>query len=457
MPDKIDTSLPTVLYGAGKYAKRAYMQLQMRDIQPVCFVDADSSKWSKPAYEGCPLTVFSLDEAAEKYGEFNIYAAVGLNIKYEVITFLTDEMKIPVNRIINYEHYTLRTSCALLETTMTPLGERDVGLCRGGRFINITEMPTVEWTDDAVETLNNFLELRQHLVNELKDTPEKSPCNGCIVLREQMWPEDYKVSDYVLSTEPDSSCQFKCVYCYSGHYGNSDLKTKRSNDIRFDKRVDLLLELETRGLANPSFTKLSFSDGELCVDPKRDNLFALAEKYMTSIYTNAGVYHEKIASLLEREKTTIIVSVDAGTKETFKSVKGADSFDKVCENLRRYAAANSSQTWLQYIFLPGKNDNDDDINGFISLCNDLKTKYVFVLVDVLSDRSDLKPDSLIKLFKLIDKLLLSKIKIFLGGNVSLSVNERRQLRDIAYNTKDDTVRDEWYYETLNRALNETVY
>jgi len=365
--------------------------------------------------------------------------------------------KIPAERIINFERFVTRKSCALLENTMTPLGERDIGLCRGGRFINITRMPTVEWTDNAAESIDNFLELRQCLLNELQTTPENSPCNDCVVLREHTWPEEYKIVDLVLSTEPGSLCQFKCIYCYSGHYGNNNIDVKRSSDKNIDKRVDLLLELEKRELVDPSTTKISFSDGELCVDPKRDNLFEMAERYRTYIYTNAGIYSNKIASLLERDKTNIVVSVDAGTKETFKAVKGADAFEKVCENLQRYAAINNTLTWLQYIFLPGKNDNIDDISGFIKLCVKINTKTVFVLVDVLSDRSDLDSDTLKKLFLLIDKLLLNKINIFLGGNVSLSKTERQHLQDMANDINDGVLREDWYFDTLYNALNDTVY
>ncbi|MCL2661927.1 MAG: glycosyltransferase [Oscillospiraceae bacterium] len=457
MINQINENLPTVLYGAGKNAKNAYEQFLEKGIQAVCFVDKDPSKWGNSAYEGCPIDVCSLDEATNKYGDYNLYITVGSAPKYSIMAYLTEDKGVPINRIINYEPYIKRKSCILLETTIAPLGERDVGLCRGGRLINVTQMPTVKWTDDAVETLDSFMTLRNELLDEIQTSPEKSPCDGCIVLREQMWPADYRVKDYVLSTEPSSICQFKCMYCYAGHYGNSEIEAKRSTDIRFDRRVDLLLELEKRGLADPEFTTISLSDGELCIDPKKDNLFALAERYKTWIYTNAGVYSETIASLLDRKKTFIVVSVDAGTRETFKKVKNADVFDKVCENLRRYSRIDNMRTRLQYIFLPGINDSIDDIEGFVALCTELKTVTASVLLDVLSDRAELPPEKIARVFNLLDMLLRNGIKIFTGGNVSLTENERQQLWDIANSIDDGLERDSVYYERLSNALNEKVY
>jgi wyosine [tRNA(Phe)-imidazoG37] synthetase (radical SAM superfamily) len=450
-------NLPTIIYGAGKEAKNAYEKLLECGIKAVCFVDADTAKWNKPAFKDSSVIVISFERAIDEYKDFNIYISIKSAIKYNVIKYLTEEKQVKPDKIINYEPVSVRKSCTLLETTMTPLGTRDIGLCRGGRLINVTKMPTVEWTDNASGTVDKFLELRESLISEIQDSLDTSPCKDCIALREQPWPDEYKIINYVLSTEPNSICQFKCIYCYSGHYGNNELVSKHSNDSNIDKRVELLQELEKRGIADPLFTTVSLSDGELCVDPKRENLFAVVEKYKSVIYTNAGVFSEKIASLLERNKTYIVVSVDAGTKETFKSVKGADAFNKVCDNLQKYSAINNKRTWLQYIFLPDINDSNMDIDGFVSLCDRVKPGKVHILTNVLSNEGELNRQTIERLFSLFDKLLLNDMNIFVGGNVSLSETEKNIIREMANDAALKKERPPVYYERLEHALAEICY
>jgi adenine C2-methylase RlmN of 23S rRNA A2503 and tRNA A37 len=72
----------------------------------------------------------------------------------------------------------------------------------------------------------------------------------------------------------------------------------------------------------------------------------------------------------------------AGTRKKKKKIKGVDAFGKVCENLRRYSA--NGFVHLKYIILPGVNDSEADINGFIELCGNLNIKAV----DVTRDRYD---------------------------------------------------------------------
>jgi pyruvate-formate lyase-activating enzyme len=299
--------------------------------------------------------------------------------------------------------------------------------------------------------------MRQKLINDNQENLVNSPCNNCIVLRNAAWPSEYHVRNYVLSTEPKSPCQFKCIYCYAGHYGNNDFETKKSSDKAIDKRVDLLLELEKRGLADPAFTVISLSDGEIAVDPKRANLYKLIERYKSWIYTNAGIYSEEIAVLLKKGLTHIVVSIDAGTPETFTKVKGIDAYIKVCENLKKYAAIAPRLVRLQYIYLPNRNDDIKDIDGFVELCDNINPEMVSVLLDVLSDKNTLDMKVLLGFFDLLDKLLLHGHSLFIGANVFLSNEERDIILDFAKNKADGLIRDEQYYHRLKLALNEKVY
>jgi molybdenum cofactor biosynthesis enzyme MoaA len=102
------------------------------------------------------------------------------------------------------------------------------------------------------------------------------------------------------------------------------------------------------------------------------------------IFTNALVYDGYISSLLSSGKGRIIVSVDAGTRDTFEKVKGVDAFNRVYDTLCRYSRESKDAINLKYIFLPGINDNEEDINKFIALANEIKSNSITISADMLN-------------------------------------------------------------------------
>lgn len=451
-------SLPTVLYGAGRMAKQVFEQQLMSSSQCVCFVDADSSKWGKPAYDGCQLTVRSYEEAEVMYGDFNIYITVGPQLRYNVLAYLVDMKKTPMSRILNLGTCFRRKSCTFLETLILPFSEQNMGVCRKGRFTNWEKVSIVELKDDAGQSLDDLLKLRQRMLDAIQTTPDESPCTGCIALKEQVWPEKYRIRDYILFVDNISNSQSGGVPNSSNQSCNKDFGSEHFPGIWTGKRIDLLNEMEKRGLADPLFTTISFSDDEMRIEQKNhDNLFELAERYNTCIYTDALEYSNNIASLLERKKTTLIVSVNAGTQETYERVKGIDAFDKVSENLFRYSKIDNERTQLRYTYISGLNDKSEDIDGFIELCARLKTEHVSILADNTAYGAELEQGMVKGLFAFLDPLLRKGLKISVGGDFILSEIERRQILAIAHSIKDNIVRDVEYYNLLQRVLSEKPY
>jgi adenine C2-methylase RlmN of 23S rRNA A2503 and tRNA A37 len=52
----------------------------------------------------------------------------------------------------------------------------------------------------------------------------------------------------------------------------------------------------------------------------------------------------------------------------------------VCENLSRYSEHGFVEP--KYVILPGINDNDDDMNGFVDLCVRVEAKSVAIAKDM---------------------------------------------------------------------------
>ena len=97
----------------------------------------------------------------------------------------------------------------------------------------------------------------------------------------------------------------------------------------------------------------------MTVHPHRNELLALFPCYQTTLFTNAGVYNEKIAALMSDGLLSLVTSMDSGTRKTFAKVKNVDCYEQTCENLIRYAETGGCII-LKYIMLTGVNDDAAD-------------------------------------------------------------------------------------------------
>ena len=258
IPDTFSKEVPVVFYGAGRNSRKEYIRLTEQGFSVLCFADADSSKWGKSAYPGCPANVYSIDEIILNHDYFYVYITITVVNKYIIQDFLINEKKIPKNRIIGYKSDIKRKSCVFLETSIVLYNECELCICRSEELNDKSKMPVLKCSDDIYESIDRFIEMRNGIIEDIKNNSKKYPCINCAMLKEQMWSADYQVLDFIISYDKDF---------------------KHSTDIMFDKRVDILLELEKRGYVDSVFTKISFSDIDLQNDPKSENLLALAKRY----------------------------------------------------------------------------------------------------------------------------------------------------------------------------------
>lgn len=125
---------------------------------------------------------------------------------------------------------------------------------------------------------------------------------------------------------------------------------------------------------------LVFASGELTIHPHLDELLDIGEKYPVIACSTGALFNERLASLVARPGSHLDISLDCGTRETYKTVKGVDFFDRVVANIRKYRERNGYIT-LKYIVLP-ENSNDGDVDSFIKLAADNEVLSVFISRDV---------------------------------------------------------------------------
>ena len=116
---------------------------------------------------------------------------------------------------------------------------------------------------------------------------------------------------------------------------------------------------------------LCFGGGEPVILQDFDKLIEL---FLSSGYRNIRInssgiqYSKSIEKGLKEGKISVVISPDAGTKETYERIKQVKCYDIVLENIRKYAAANPSLVKVKYIIYPNVNDTYTEIDKWFDEC-----------------------------------------------------------------------------------------
>jgi pyruvate-formate lyase-activating enzyme len=209
-----------------------------------------------------------------------------------------------------------------------------------------------------------------HFLN-FREQTAKAPLADCLKCVHFLpdFPKDFqknKKLTYINFGHGDY-CNFKCEYCWTTAPGYTPMKPKY-------KMMPFLRQLEEYGLIDNN-CMFFFDSGEPVLNPETDELLEFSKKYngYCVIHSNCSIYSESAASVLAEGRGHIVCSVDAGTRDTFIKVRGADKMDAVTENLRRYA--ERGKVISKYIIY-GLNCSRDEIIRYIKVMLSIGVKHI---------------------------------------------------------------------------------
>lgn len=201
-------------------------------------------------------------------------------------------------------------------------------------------------------------EARRRLTEQNNDPAADSECKGCHFLEKRDWDaERPKALFDAVYVSHFSMCNLRCRYCYV-YLREGDLINIGYNIL------PLFQGMIADGHLEPG-SYVEWGGGEPTILREFPEVQALLrERGCRQQVSTSGVrFSPEIEQGLLEGSMQAVTSVDAGTRETYQEVKGRDAFEKVWENVTRYARTGGDMT-VKYI-LRSNNSSERNVREFV--------------------------------------------------------------------------------------------
>ena len=385
-----------IFYGCGANLDEKYDQFTSKYGIPLCYVDADHNKIGKEYRER--EAILSLKEATTKYPDYTLYLTQAASSLLAVKESLLKQ-GIPEERIRFCEDVEYRLGCAHIGQWIN-VSAYGIDTCcnlQGKGYIDYRN--EVQNPESIRNHVNAFLEKVDCMLEGLR-RGSAGRCEGCISLKPGLWPRKPKIQFMIAGGSfRGTICNARCIYCNqrATAFTSQTIQTMTGYEV-YKTMVDIF---------GNQIKRVDFADGEITVLPHCNELLDLAieQRWDCNVCTNAIIYNNKIKKIMKNKGSYLNVSLDSGTKETYKKVKGIDAFEKVTRNIEEYAS-DGGRISLKYILMPKLNDSSDDFDGFTVFAK----KVEAFRVQVSQDRKNFSENELVKSWEHLSDYQYEKYK-----------------------------------------------
>lgn len=222
----------------------------------------------------------------------------------------------------------------------------------------------------------NFFELKNKYRDIQRSGKTIPECSGCVFLEEKEWIQKDEINHVIF--DHWTNCNCKCTYCYT------EEDKALYNNLKTYNVLPIIKDMLAKKILKPGGA-IGFGGGEpTMLDEFEELINLLLEKGFTNIRVPSSAI--KYSSIIEKgiaaKQLTVVVSVDSGSRETYKTIKQLDMYDKVCENLKKYAQAQteSGNVISKYIIIPGINDNIEEIDNWLKF--NIENNISSIVIDI---------------------------------------------------------------------------
>ena len=227
--------------------------------------------------------------------------------------------------------------------------------------------------------LKNYLASLSRLISA--NSGDCPICQGCVLLNETPEFNPWKGYFRDVNVTTNTACNFRCSYCLA----KSVTYEAAPETIKYDLAFTLL-DMCNEGLIKPGLTTIHWGGGEpsICKHFEKCCEILTDNDIVQMINTNAGVFSRSIAKAIKSHvKTTVRISIDAGSRAVFKKIRGVDRLEDVWQNVKKYAELNPEKIMVKYIVMP-ENSAEIELRAFVEKCVSVGIKYVGVMPEYAS-------------------------------------------------------------------------
>lgn len=226
---------------------------------------------------------------------------------------------------------------------------------------------------------DELLKKKQELKELNKSGVILPACKNCIYLEKKKWDEEVFFDHVTLNHW--SKCNCNCTYCYTADEKKDSKNKKNYNVLPFFKEM-----YEKNILRATPQSCITFGGGEPTILEGFEDLinFLLSKNFNNIRINSSGIkYSKSIEKGLKAGTISLVVSPDSGTKETYQKIKQVNCFNKVWDNIKKYAKMQKEPSLLKvkYIIIPGINDNKEEIDKWFDLVLKYGVKAVSLSVE----------------------------------------------------------------------------
>ena len=283
--------------------------------------------------------------------------------------------------------------------------------------------------DGKTPTAFDILNAREKIFNQIQKN-DKKECMGCEYLYEVK--EKPKLTSEIkhLSIEHHSVCNLRCTYCSEIYYGG-----KRS---KYD--VVEFISFLSKNNSFKNCNQVVWGGGEPTLDKSFELILEAIDKKANPklyhrVFTNSVRYSSAVEKFLKKGLIKIVTSVDAGTPEKFKKIRGRSKFLNVFENLKAYASINPSRVTVKYIFTED-NRSKNELQNFVKNCKLFQLQDCNFQISMNYKKEKLELEMLKSISFLFGKLFNNGFKkIFLDDHVMgrfISLDNKDLLNLVSY-------------------------
>lgn len=267
------------------------------------------------------------------------------------------------------------------------IGDNIVRFCHS-RLGEIKSTMSMQKGKTPEETFSNIFSLRRKIIaeniafsllkNQVTDADRRFTfaCSKCNMYYYNNWygSEKDTISNIALSIYP-APCQSRCIYC-NVHNNDNDRFDMKIHGEALQEILDTITYAQEKGYIS-SRVSYHIVSGELTIHPMKRNILRIVKNKSVQIGTNGFIFDQEI---IANPYFGIYFSIDAGTAETWKKIKGVDNFKNVIKNLEKYvySCISKEKIVLKYIIMVGINDNISDYNGVIAIMKKLEIDSLII-------------------------------------------------------------------------------